>query len=707
MLQGGFTVGDRLVTLADIDSPILTFVGELDEIAPADAVRPIRRAAPRPAVYEVALRAGHFGLVVGRRATRTTWPVVAEWTRFAEGRGPLPATVQPVEPFEARDGGAGTPDRLRYGLELVAGAGTSAVRGLAGSATGSVRAMRGLAREAAVSIPRLARLNQVTPETRVSLALLLDEHAQRSPGDVLFLYEDRAYSAHAAKRRVDNVALGLLSIGVREGEPVGVLMGTRPSALAVLAALNRIGAVAVMLRPGPDTAREVGLAGCERVIADPDHAAGLQLPGVTVHPFLLDRPQVERDPTLTALEVVDPREVRVPAWYRPNPGRARDLAFVLFTGEGERVRQNRITNGRWALSAFGTASAAALTDEDTVYGLNPIYHPSALLTSLGGALAGGSRLAMAGRLDPDAFWEETRRYGVTAVAFTWAQLRDLAEAPPHPAERGHSVRLFIGSGMPPGLWARVEDRFAPARVLEFWASTEAEAILANVRGSKRGALGRPLPGSARLRIAAYDQAARQIVLGEDGLASRRSPASRGCCWPGCATTRPRAPGPCAASSPAATRGSSTDVLFWRDEDGDHWLYEAVSALLDTAAGVVAPLQYANALAQGIECVDLALGYGLPGRDGHDVPVAAITLRRGIALEADDLVAALADLEPWQRPAIVRVIDEMPMTPWYRPLSAPLQAEGAPLPAPGRPVFVRSGGSYRRLTKTARSRLLGE
>ena len=75
------------------------------------------------------------------------------------------------------------------------------------------------------------------------------------------------------------------------------------------------------------------------------------------------------------MERIDPDHVEVPAWYEPNPGRASDLAFVLFTGEGERTRANRVTNGRWALSAFATASAAALSDADTVYAVTPIYHP--------------------------------------------------------------------------------------------------------------------------------------------------------------------------------------------------------------------------------------------------------------------------------------------------------------------------------------------
>src|SRR5690606_35483165 len=65
MLTGGFVIGDRLVTLADITCPVLTFVGEVDEIASPPMVRGIRRAAPRARVYEASLPAGHFGLVVG------------------------------------------------------------------------------------------------------------------------------------------------------------------------------------------------------------------------------------------------------------------------------------------------------------------------------------------------------------------------------------------------------------------------------------------------------------------------------------------------------------------------------------------------------------------------------------------------------------------------------------------------------------------
>ena len=54
-------------------------------------------------------------------------------------------------------------------------------------------------------------------------------------------------------------------------------------------------------------------------------------------------------------------------------------------------------------------------------------------------------------------------------------------------------------------------------MLEFYASTETGAVLVNLRDAKPGSMGRPLPGSAEVRIAAYDIEAGQLVLGDGGF----------------------------------------------------------------------------------------------------------------------------------------------------------------------------------------------
>jgi putative long chain acyl-CoA synthase len=698
MLEGGFSIQDRMLTLADIACPILSVVGSVDEIAPAAGVRAIRLAAPRADVYELCLHAGHFGLVVGTKSNEVTWPTVAAWTKWRDGEGELPGEVTevPDDPALEREIEPQVGNRVSYGLELAGAVGTGMARGLVGTARRTARTMRELSREAAGQLPRLARLEQVQPGTRISLGLLVQERLSRDPDQIFFLFEDRAHSARETNERIDNVVRGLIQIGVRQGEHVGVLMGVRPSALAVVAALNRLGAVAVLMRPDGDSEREAELGQIGRIIADPERAAMAAGLG-TVHTFVLGGGGGPRDlgiPLTGDMEQIDPAKVRLPKWYRPNPGRAGDLAFVLFTGEGESTRMSRITNGRWVTSAFGTASSAALSSNDTVYSVTPLYHPSGLMMSIGGAIAGGARLAMATSFEPSQFWDEVRRYGVTVASYTWTLLHDLVEAPPQPGERHHPIRLFIGSGMPRGLWRRVERRFAPARVLEFYASTETGAILVNLRDAKPGSLGRPLPGSPEIRLGTFDLESGQLVLGRDGFVQPSQGEEVGMLL---ARTRARE-----ATATMALRGVfsredawlATGDLFRRDADGDYWRLDSVREVIHTREGTVFTTPIRDALGD-LPAIDLAVAYGVrPRRRRQDVAVAAVTLRAGHELTTDDLTSALGSLQPEQRPAVVHVVEEIPVTTWFRPLTTPLRAEGMPEPGEGKRMWELAPGGER-------------
>ncbi len=696
MLEGGFVIEGRLVTLADIACPILSVVGSVDEIAPAPGVRAIRQAAPRADVYELCLQAGHFGLVVGSKSNTITWPTVAQWTQWRAGEGELPEAVSRVPDDGSTELVPRVRNRLGYSLELAGGVGVGIARSAVGTARRAVRTVEGLTREAASQLPRLARLEQIQPGTRISLGLLVEERRRRGRDEIFFLFEDRAYTAGDTNERIDNVVRGLISIGIRRGEHVGVLMGTRPSALALIVAISRIGAVSVLLRPDGDVPREAELGQVSRIITDPERAS--QAAGLgDVHTFVLGGGGGPRDlgvPLTADMEQIDPETVSLPKWYRPNPGRASDTAFILFTGEGERTRLSRITNGRWAMSAFGTASSAALSEDDTLYSVTPPYHPSGLMMSIGGAIAGGARLAMGTVFDPATFWEEVRRYGVTVASYTWTLLHDLAEAPPHPGERHHAVRLFIGSGMPRGLWRRVQRRFAPARVLEFYASTEAGAILVNLSSAKPGSMGRPLPGSAEVRIAAYDVESAQLVLGQDGLAIACGADEVGMLMARVQPHEPLSSVPLRGVFAREDAWLQTGDLFRRDSDGDFWRIDNVADVIHTSDGPVFAGPIRDALGD-LPGVDLAVAYGVRApASGHELAIAAVTLRADQGLDGSDIAAALEALPKTVRPDIVHVVERIPVTTWFRPITGPLRAAGIPEPGPGVWSLDPETGDYR-------------
>jgi putative long chain acyl-CoA synthase len=262
--------------------------------------------------------------------------------------------------------------------------------------------------------------------------------------------------------------------------------------------------------------------------------------------------------------------------------------------------------------------------------------------------------------------------------------------------------------MPRGLWRRVQTRFKPARVLEFYASTEAGAILVNVKGTKEGSMGRPLPGSAEVRIGGYDAEAGTFIFDAHGFVREC-----GTDEVGMLLARVRAD---ETTSTATLRGAfaagdawlPTGDLFRRDSDGDYWRLDGVADVIRTVEGPVFTAPIRDALSD-LAAVDLAVAYGVPVNGAErELAVAAVTLRPRRKLDAKDLAGALKHLERPQRPAIVRVVDRIPVTTWFRPMTAPLREEGIPEPGDGLRVwYLDAGGEhYRRLTGAAHRRLAG-
>jgi len=693
MLSGGFVVDGRTVTLADITCPVMFFVGERDSIANESAIRAIRGAAPNASLFEVSMRAGHFGLVVGRQAMSFTWPTVASWVRWREGAGPEPSVFQAPPPLEEPE--EADFDEVDFDIELfyrtVVGTVGAWWQRLGRSATDLGEQLDSLRWQ----VPRLSVLQQMEPDTRVSLGLVLSEQAASNPDGTFFLWQGRAFSYAQANRRVDNLVRGLIRCGIRRGEPVAVLMGPRPSYLSVTAALSRLGAVPILLGPGRSiaTLKEAIHGSAPRfLIADPETAAlGKELFGEVL---VLGGAHEERalPSGVTDMELIDPDAVELPGWYEPNPGCARDLALIMLTaGRGKKPRAAKISNQRWAFSAYGTAAACTLSPRDTVYCCLPLHHPAGMLVTVGGALVGGSRLALSTGFNPEAFWEDVRRYGATVVFYAGEMLRELLRAEPSAADNENPIRLFAGSGLRRDVWQRIVDRFGPVGILEFYAATEGNAVLANASGEKVGALGRPLPGSADVALVRYDFDTEEFLRDEHGLMVRC-----GADEPGVLLARLDADHPLASFTGGDEAGrrlrqgvfeaNDTWFITWdvlrRDADGDFWFVDRTSRMLRTPAGVVATRTIEDAL-YGFPALRHTVVYGVE-RDGADRSVAVVVTHdnQGLNLQAWNEFAA--GLDPSERPRWLKRVERIPMTDGFRPDKTALESD--PLDA-GAELFV--------------------
>jgi len=324
--------------------------------------------------------------------------------------------------------------------------------------------------------------------------------------------------------------------------------------------------------------------------------------------------------------------------------------------------------------------------------------------SLGGAVVGGARIALSRGLTPDRFLHEIRQYGVTVVSYTWAMLREVIDDPSFSLTGSHPVRLFIGSGMPAGLWKRVVDVFEPAQVVEFFATTDGQAVLANVSGAKIGSKGRPLPGSGTVELAAYDADDDLILEDEQGFV-RKAEANE----VGVLLAHPRGPvDPTAVVkrgvfAPADT-WVSTEFLFRRDEDGDYWLVDNRGAVIRTERGPVFATSVNDAVGR-LDAVDMSVTYGVE-EAGRQLAVTALALRPGGSVPTADLTHALDDLAAGNPPDVVHVVADMKLGASYRPLIGPLRAAG--IPKAGRRncwYFDADTGTYKKLTAASRAELV--
>jgi putative long chain acyl-CoA synthase len=798
MSSGGFVIAGRTASLADIGVPILSFHGQRDDIARAAAVLAITDAAPLAEVHHVPLPAGHFGLVVGTTAMRMSWPTVAEWVLWRDCGEPRPRLLEPktdargydeVEALETepRPGGL----RALGGARRTDEADFDPIFSVVGDVIGSVvDTAVGLVEQRSAEIgesfdnlryqlPRLRTLEQLTADTRISLGLELSDRAARHPERTFFLWQGRAFSYAEADRRVDAIVRGLIDRGVTAGMRIGVLMAGRPTYLSLIAALNRLGAIAVLLKPGSPDAMTDAMLQIElaALICDPPNvddalaawSAKLASGPKPLVSEVLVLGDVRRDRTLPPgtfdMERIDPDLVELPDWYVPNPGRAADLAlvfvtyppasreapagglrastspdlrFVTYPPAGGRARMANVSNGRWAVSAYGAAATCLLSSRDTVYCVLPLHHPAGMLVAVGGALVGRARLALAREFKPDSpasredplrgspsgqpvldlrfdpleFWPEVRRCGATVLFYAGEMCRALVNAPRSPSESNHSLRMLAGSGMRRDLWQALVQRFGPLEIREFYASTEGNLVLANITG-KPGALGRPLPGCDELAVVAYDFEAGAFVRDARGHARR--------CRVDEAGLLIAKLGPTHAGYATHDGSPSPDLRFVHDvfdkrdswfvtgdivrcdADGDYWYVDRTQQLLRGPHGWVASREiedHLHALAE----LEYAVVVGLrpervPARLRERVPVLVLRHRpepepsRGEASSSADVVVAIlvvreperfdvrrlsscvAKLRPEQRPSFVCLRTSLALTDGFRPLKAPLVAAG--------------------------------
>ena len=327
-----------------------------------------------------------------------------------------------------------------------------------------------------------------------TLPAMLDALADQHGGAPALISERETLSYRALAARANRYARWALAQNLGKGETVGLLMPNRPDYMAAWLGITRVGGVVALVNTHL-TGR--ALAHCIEIVA-PRHMivaaeqveslAGAQS-HLTARPKLwshgadaanfarIDRDlQRHSDGPLAASEQ---RRVTID-----------DKALYVYTSgttglpKAANVSHARVlTWSNWFAGMMGTRP------DDRMYDCLPMYHSVGGVVATGALLVAGGSVVIREKFSARQFWDDVTRWDCTLVQYIGELARYLVNAPPHPREASHHIRLACGNGLRADVWESFTRRFAIPHVLEFYAATEGNLSLYNVE-DKPGAIGR-------------------------------------------------------------------------------------------------------------------------------------------------------------------------------------------------------------------------
>ncbi len=539
-----------------------------------------------------------------------------------------------------------------------------------------------------------------------TLLTLVQRNATAQPNGLALQLDDQRLTWGELDRLTSRVAHVLAAAGVRAGEVVALLGHNSPQYLALVLGVTRLGATTALinynLRGAPLThALKVSRARVmlvETTLAEflPDPA----IPDTVVLRYGTPNSELETRLSRTSATAYSPARV----------DRDDDFVYIYTSGTTGLPKPCRVSHARTVAAA--TILGQVLFDfqpGDKLYSPLPLYHSSALLVGVAAAIAHRTPTALRASFSASAFLPDVRRYDATAMLYIGEMCRYLLATPPSPADRQHRLRIAVGNGLRPEIWARFRDRFNIPKLHEFYSATEAPGILVNLTGVA-GSVGRlPLDGLGMYRLARFDTDREELCRDAQGFCippADNEPGElliriidsrllSGLAYRG--YTDPQATSAKVVTQ-AFARGDRyfrTGDLLRRDALGFFSFVDRIGDTFRCKGENVSTSEVASVLGRAPGIAEVAvLGVQLAGQDGQYGLAAVVTTGDFVG---DAFFRTAQELPSYAQPRFVRVLPELVTTSTHKHMKAQLKREGVDPRHVPEPLFVRTDITYVPLT----------
>jgi len=364
-------------------------------------------------------------------------------------------------------------------------------------------------------------------DENASLAHSFQESTNKFGERPFVYFEEETWTYSEANKAANSFARYLSSNGVKHGDKVVLFMENRPYYAISLLALNKIGAIGVLINTsltGDPLIHCINSSNSVKCIVGAERAQPLQ--------------EVLEDINISKKEdflwVEDTNEYTLPEWAinlkanlnfddnenldQTNQVTAKDVACYIFTSGTTGVPKAAILpNAKLVAAATNiTMAGYRINHEDCMYNCLPLYHSTGLMLGLCAAINVGAASFIKRKFSASSFWQEANKFNTTAFVYIGELCRYLINKEPSEAELNNPIVSMVGNGLRPDVWDTFKERFDIDRIIEIYGASEGNALFMNLF-NKNKTIGMT---SAEVALLEYDVAEDEILKNDEGFCKK-------------------------------------------------------------------------------------------------------------------------------------------------------------------------------------------
>lgn len=365
------------------------------------------------------------------------------------------------------------------------------------------------------------------PEDSGSLAHLFQDTTEKFSERPFLYFEDEMWTYGHTNKAANSMARYLVSTGVKHGDRVVLFMENRPSFLISLLALNKIGAIAVLINTsltGDPLIHCINSSDAVKCIVGAERASPLE--------DVLNQINITKQEDF--LWAQDTAHYSLPDWAidlkaqldlsdddnleETNSLRVKDVACYIFTSGTTGVPKAAICPNQKLMAASVNIKMAGyrINETDCMHNSLPLYHSTGLMLGICAVIQAGASTFIKRKFSASSFWDEVQKYNTTALVYIGELCRYLANTEPTPAEQNNPLKVMVGNGLRPDVWDIFKERFGVDRIVEIYGASEGNALFMNLL-NKDKTIGMT---NAQVALIEYDVAEDKIIKNEDGTCKK-------------------------------------------------------------------------------------------------------------------------------------------------------------------------------------------